>query len=158
MQRIPPTEKRGRTHTSTITIAVLDPSTTGNASYEKREPDDFEVQWFQSLGAGGQNANKHHNCARVIHKPTGLRQESKGKSRESNLRQAKEAIVRILDEKLRSERAGKLADTRKTQMGSGMRGDKVRTIRFQDNIAKDHQSGRQCPAERLMDGNFDLLW
>lgn len=129
-----------------------------NAQYEKRSDDDFEVQWFQSLGAGGQNANKHHNCARVIHLPTGLRQESKGKSRESNLRQAKAALIQMLDQMVHDERHGKLSDTRKAQVGSGMRGDKIRTIRSQDNTAKDHQTGKSCQADRLMAGNFDLLW
>jgi peptide chain release factor 1 len=157
-QRIPPTERRGRVHTSSVTVAVLDPVTASNALLERRTDDDFRVEWFQSLGAGGQHANKHQNSARVIHIPTGLKQESRGRSRESNFRQAKESLVRILDEKLRVEKAGALADTRKSQMGSGMRGDKIRTIRFQDDIAKDHQSGKQCPVAKLMDGNFDLLW
>jgi peptide chain release factor 1 len=141
-----------------VTVAVLDPTVAGNALYEKRSNDDFSIQWFQSLGAGGQNANKHHNCCRIVHLPTGLKQEQKGKSRESNLRQAKDALIGILDEKLRTEKASKAADTRKSQMGSGMRGDKIRTIRFQDDVAKDHRSGRQCQATRLMEGNFDLLW
>ncbi len=129
-----------------------------NALYERRGDDDFEVQWFQSLGAGGQNANKHHNCARVTHKPTGLRQESKGKSRESNLRQAKAALIAMLDTRLHGERAGKLADSRKAQVGSGERGDKIRTIRFQDNQAKNHMTGKSCPADELMKGYFDRLW
>jgi peptide chain release factor 1 len=139
-------------------VAVLDQNAAGNVLYEKRGDDDFRVEWFQSLGAGGQHANKHQNSCRMIHIPTGLKQESRGRSRETNLRQAKAALIAILDEKLRAERAGSLADTRKTQMGSGMRGDKVRTIRYQDNIAKDHQTGKQCPAIKLMEGNFDLLW
>lgn len=75
-----------------------------------------------------------------------------------NLRQAKDALIKMLDEKLRAEKAGNLSVERKAQMGSGMRGDKIRTIRFQDNIAKDHQSGRSCPAMTLMEGNFDRLW
>jgi peptide chain release factor 1 len=145
-------------HTSTVTIAVIDHDISLNKLFEQRADSDFRVEWFQSLGAGGQNANKHHNCCRLVHVPTGLKQESKGKSRESNLRQAKESLIRILDEKLNSERYGKLSEMRKGQLGSGMRGDKVRTIRMQDNIAKNHQTGRTCKADKLMAGSFDLLW
>lgn len=74
------------------------------------------------------------------------------------MRQAKDSLVAILDQKLHADRASKLADTRKSQVGSGMRGDKIRTIRLQDDTAKDHQSGRQCTATKLMEGGFDLLW
>lgn len=74
------------------------------------------------------------------------------------MRQAKESLVSILDQKLNADRAGKLADTRKSQVGSGMRGDKVRTLRYQDDVSKDHNTGKTCSTERLMEGNFDLLW
>jgi peptide chain release factor 1 len=141
-----------------VTVAVLDPAAASNALYEKRRDEDFRSEWFQSLGAGGQHANKHQNSIRLIHIPTGLKQECRGRSRESNFRQAKAALIAVLDAKMHAERAGALSDTRKAQMGSGMRGDKIRTIRFQDDIAKDHVSGRQCPVEKLMAGNFDLLW
>jgi peptide chain release factor 1 len=158
VQRVSPTEKRGRVHTSTVTVAVIDPEISLNELFEQRSDDDFKIEWFQGVHAGGQNANKHHNCARIIHIPTGLRQESKGKSRESNLRQAKESLIRILDEKSSTEKYGKIAGIRKDQLGSGMRGDKSRTIRFQDNTARNHQNGRTCRADKLMQGWFDLLW
>jgi peptide chain release factor 1 len=158
VQRVSPTEKRGRVHTSTITIAVIDPEISLNHLFEQRGDGDFKIEWFQSLGGGGQNANKHHNCCRITHIPTGLRQEHKGKSRESNKKQAKEALIRILDEKSNAEKYGKIADIRKGQVGTGMRGDKVRTLRHQDNIAKNHLTGRSCQVDKLMDGYFDLLW
>ncbi len=158
MQRVSPTEKRGRVHTSTITIAIIDPEISLNKLFEKRTDDDFKIEWFQSLGGGGQNANKHHNNCRLTHKPTGLKQESRGKSRKSNFQQAKESLIRILDEKLNAEKYGKIADIRKGQLGSGERGDKIRTIRFQDNQAKNHLNGKVCRTDKLMEGNFDLLW
>lgn len=145
-------------HTSTVTIAVLDPEISLNKLFSQRADSDFRVEWFQSLGAGGQNANKHHNCARITHIPTGLRQEQKGKSRESNLKQAKQSLICILDEKMNAEKFGKISEARKGQLGSGMRGDKSRTIRFQDNTAKSHDNDKSCRADKLMDGYFDLLW
>ncbi len=57
-----------------------------------------------------------------------------------------------------SEHYGKTADLRKTQVGSGMRGDKIRTIRFQDNTVTDHLTGKRAPADKYLKGNIDLLW
>lgn len=145
-------------HTSTVTIAVIDPEISLNALFEQRSDDDFKIEWFSGTGKGGQHRNKHQNSARVIHIPTGLKQERQGRHREVNLRDAKQALIDMLDEKLNAERYGKLSEARKGQLGSGMRGDKTRTIRFQDNQAKNHQNGRSCRADKLMDGSFDLLW
>ncbi len=139
-------------------MALIDSNTSANDNYSKRS-DDFKIEWFQSLGAGGQNANKHHNCCRMTHLPTGVKQEVKGKSRESNLKQAKAAIIKILDTKMRAEKAGNIADSRKSQVGSGMRGDKVRTYREQDDTVKDHRTGRSYQYSKLIKENaFDRLW
>jgi peptide chain release factor 1 len=94
----------------------------------------------------------------MIHVPTGLKQERQGRHRESNLRDAKQALIELLDQKLRGEQSEQISEVRKEQVGSGMRGDKIRTIRTQDNTAKDHRTGRSCRADKLMEGNFDLLW
>lgn len=158
IQEVSPTEKRGRVHTSTVTIAVINPDISLNKLFEQREDSDFRVEWFQSLGAGGQHANKHQNSCRMIHVPTGLKQESRGRSREANLREAKASLIRILDEKLNAEKYGKLSEMRKGQLGSGQRGDKVRTLRCQDDIAKHHITGKSCAVSKLMAGYFDLLW
>jgi peptide chain release factor 1 len=157
-QRVPPTEKRGRVHTSTVTVAVIDQEISLNKLFERRSDDDFKIEWFSGTGKGGQHRNKHQNSCRVIHIPTGLKQERQGRHREVNLRDAKQALIDMLDEKLSTEKYGKIADIRKGQLGSGMRGDKGRTIRYQDNMARNHQNGRTCRADKLMEGWFDLLW
>lgn len=145
-------------HTSTCTVAVIDPGVVGSELYSRRADSDFRTEWFQSLGAGGQNANKHHNCCRVIHVPTGLRRESKGKSRESNLRQAKAALIDSLDQLARADRHGRIADDRKTQVGSGQRGDKRRTYRFQEDRVRDDITGKTARLSEVLSGRFDLLW
>ena len=158
MQRVSPTEKRGRVHTSTVTIAVIDPEISLNKLFEQRADDDFRIEWFSGTGKGGQHRNKHQNSCRIIHIPTGLKQERQGRHREVNLRDAKQAVIDMLNEKLSTEKYGKIAGMRKEQLGSGERGDKTRTIRFQDNTARNHQNGRICRADKLMQGFFDLLW
>lgn len=137
---------------------MLDPNAPANALYLKRTDDDFKIEWFSGTGKGGQHRNKHQNSCRMIHVPTGLKQERQGRHRESNLRDAKQALIELLDQKLRGEQSEQISEVRKEQVGSGMRGDKIRTIRTQDNTAKDHRTGRSCRADKLMEGNFDLLW
>src|SRR5687768_9355475 len=85
IQEVSPTEKRGRVHTSTITVAILDHDATTNDIYSKRADDDFKIEWFSGTGKGGQHRNRHMNSCRLIHLPTGLKQERQGRHRESNL-------------------------------------------------------------------------
>jgi peptide chain release factor 1 len=156
-QRVSPTEKRGRVHTSTITIAVIDPKIAANALFDKRDDTDFKIEWFQSLGSGGQNANRHHNNARITHLPTGIQQIVRGKSRESNLKQAKAAVIKKLDEMAQKETNCTIDHDRKSQLGSGQRGDKTRTFREQDDKVIS-SNGKRASLKEVMKGNFDLLW
>ena len=145
-------------HTSTVTVAIIGAATTSDI-YSKRSDDDFKIEWFSGTGKGGQHRNKHQNSCRVIHLPTGLKQERQGRHRESNLRDAKQAILDMLDQKMQAEQAGHIADSRKSQVGSGMRGDKIRTYREQDDTVKDHRSGKSYQYSRLIKENaFDRLW
>lgn len=141
-----------------MTVAVLGDGAAADRRYLQRDPADFKIEWFQSLGAGGQNANKHQNCCRIVHLPTGIKQEHRGKSRESNLKQAKESIIAMLDANIASEQHASSAADRKQQVGSGMRGDKIRTVRFQDNTVVDHRSGKRMETTKYMRGYMDLLW
>ncbi|MCV9964496.1 hypothetical protein OIU34_21635 [Pararhizobium sp. BT-229] len=124
----------------------------------QRAKTDFRVEWFSGSGAGGQHRNRHLNCSRIWHVPTGLKQERQGRSREANYRDAMSALVAMLDQRLRSGSKAVEDDVRRQQIGSGMRGDKRRTYRFQDDTVVDHVTGKSMQAKRAMKGGMYLLW
>ena len=158
LQRVSPTEKRGRVHTSTVTVAVMGEESLADPKYDLREDHHFYVEWFSGTGKGGQHRNKHQNSCRLYHLPTNLVESRQGRSRENNLKDAKAALLISLNKAKFGENHSELASMRKEQIGSGMRGDKVRTIRFQDNIITDHRSGRTSTAKKFMSGKIDELW
>jgi protein subunit release factor A len=156
IQRIPPTERRGRVHSSTVTVAVIDEAVHLDRKLLARSDGDFLVEWYSGTGCGGQYRNKHQNSCRLTHVPTGIIQTAQCRSRQNSLNEAKMNLIKLLDG--RAGNNAMLAADRRAQVGSGMRGDKVRTYRFQDNIVKDHVTGKSAPVDRVMSGRFDLLW
>lgn len=156
IQRIPPTERRGRVHTSTVTVAVLDAM---SAQPTPISDDDFIVEWFNgTIGAGGQNHQKTQNCARVKHIPTGIVRTGQSRSRKNSLEIAMDALKRDINSSHQNSINEEHNSNRKEQIGSGMRGDKIRTYRFQEDIVTDHVTGKKCSVSKVMKGNFDLLW
>jgi protein subunit release factor A len=158
IQRIPPSERRGRVHSSTVTVAILDPTRPAPRPYQQREEKDFHIAFFSGTGPGGQNRNKVQASARVTHLPTGLVRTAQTRSRENSVRLAKQALL----EDLQRAQAGAQAQAQRTerlaQMGLGERGDKRRTYRFQDDQVLDHRTGRKGRASRVMLGYFEPLW
>jgi len=154
IQRNPPTERKGRIHTSTVTVAVIDP-TIQKIEYKDS---DFSIEWFSGTGAGGQHRNKHQNSCRITHLPTGEVATAQCRSRQDSQNQAKSALLEQLKTKNYRELKSALDSNRKQQVGSGMRGDKIRTYRFQDDIVKDHITGKSASVKQVLKGNFDLLW
>ena len=155
VQRIPPNEKRGRVHSSTVTVAVLSSDERKRAETDESE---FRIEWFSGKGKGGQHRNKHQNCCRVIHVPTGIREARQGRERERNLEQAKAALKAKLAMISEAEEKSASDKKRHDQIGSGMRGDKTYTIRFQDNTAIRHSTGARITADQYMAGGMDRLW
>ncbi len=136
IQRVPPTERKGRVHTSTVTVAVIDPEIKSIQINES----DFRIDWFSGTGAGGQHRNKHQNSCRIMHLPTGQIATAQCRSRQSSQEQARAALLKMLTGKHISVQYDVKAQDRKQQVGSGMRGDKFRTYRFQDDVVKDHNT------------------
>lgn len=135
-QRTPPNEKRGRVHTSTITVAVLPEPTEAQV---KLDPSDLEVSTTRGSGPGGQNRNKVETCVVIKHRPSGLTVRCESERSQHQNRAAALALLRArLWEAEQSRQLGARADQRKQQVGSGMRGDKRRTIRVQDGTVVDH--------------------
>lgn len=158
IQRIPENEKRGRVHSSTVTVSVLNEAETANADLMRRGKEDFTYRWFSGTGKGGQNRNKVQACLELTHRPTGTSVTIQGRSRVANEREAMDALVAKLAATAGSARHAATNDVRSKQIGTGMRGDKRRTLRFQDDAVVDHVTGKTCKASQFMRGNIDLLW
>jgi len=141
-----------------VTVSVTDPTIQANSKYSQREDSDYRVEWFSGTGKGGQHRNKHQNSCRMFHIPTGLKQEQQGRKRDANLRDAKTELNKKLDFLASQEKASQLSSVKKSQVGSGMRGDKFRTYRFQDDIVTDHRTGMKAKCSKIMKGRFDLLY
>jgi len=140
-QRVPPTEKRGRVHTSTITIAVLPEATEAEVHLDPR---DLSIDFCRGSGAGGQKRNKTESTAIVTHLPTGLVVRCETERSQYQNRTTALALLRArLWAAAEAERTGGIAAARRGQVGSGMRGDKRRTIRCQDGTVTDHPTGRR---------------
>lgn len=155
-QRVPPTERNGRVHTSTITIAVLDEFFLSD-NIELNEKD-LKVEWYSGTGKGGQHRNKHQNSCRVTHIPTGIVESRQGRERSKNLESAKKSIIEKLKIKDKNKIKNENNDKRKIQIGSGMRADKVRTIRFQDNNVTNHENKKTITLKEYLNGDIFKIW
>ena len=119
---------------------------------------DFKIEWYSGTGAGGQHRNKHQNSCRLTHIPTSTVVTSQCRSRENSLNEAKTELLSRLNGGAMASELQERSAIRKDQVGTGERGDKVRTYRFQDNTVKDHRSGKSSRCDLIMGGNFDSLW
>jgi peptide chain release factor 1 len=154
-QRTPPTEKRGRRQTSTVTVAVLPLGISGGFHID---PADLRWEAKRGSGAGGQHRNVTESAVRVVHVPTGLAAECQDeRSQHRNRKQAMEILEARLAARHEQEMSEKENSQRKNQVGSGMRGDKIRTYRFQDDRAVDHRTGKKVRLSEVLAGNLDLL-
>ena len=136
VQRIPSTEKRGRIHTSTATVAVLPEIKKGEIEIDPR---DLEVQFYRSGGSGGQNVNKVSTAVRLIHKPTGIVTQCQQERTQLQNRQiATDLLKAKLWEKQEAEKEKTIAGYR-SAIGRGMRSEKIRTYNYPQNRVTDHR-------------------
>ncbi|HEY0010612.1 MAG TPA: peptide chain release factor-like protein [Candidatus Paceibacterota bacterium] len=156
VQRIPLTEKQGRIHTSTASVAVLPIRTKPKFEIN---PADIEMEFSRSGGAGGQNVNKVESAVRLIHKPTGI--DVRSTSERSQLGNREKALA-LLSAKLETlyeeEEAKKNADLRSGQIGTGDRSEKIRTYNFPQDRVTDHRikaSWHNLP--KIMLGGLDPI-
>lgn len=151
-QRIPPTEKRGRVQTSTVTVAVLDPDTQCGSALDHR---DVDIVTARGSGPGGQNRNKTESCVIATHRPSRLQVRiDNERSQGQNKAMAYKVLAARLYDAERS-RVSALRDTeRKQQVGTGQRGDKVRTYRTQDDQVTDHRTGVKTRLSKWYNGDW----
>ena len=156
VQRVPETESGGRVHTSTATVAVL--PEVEEAEVDIR-PEDIEMQVYRSSGAGGQHINKTSSAVRLIHKPTGIVVACQ---EERSQIQNREKCMQMLASKLYEMEQSKIDDAvtglRRSQVGSGMRNEKIRTYNFPQDRVTDHRIGQSYhEIGKIMDGNLDEI-
>lgn len=138
-----------------MTVSVLDLDKVNRTSVS---PNDLKIEWFSGTGAGGQHRNKHQNSCRITYLPTGLTVAAQTRSRESSLAQAMATLTSKIEESSRSDAHTAMASVKQKQMGTGMRGDKMRTYRFKEDSVTDHKSGRTATCKEVMRGSIDKLW
>lgn len=150
-QRVSPTEKRGRVHTSTVTVAVLDCDSSA-PTVQLHETDLVEERY--KGGKGGQHQNKHANNVRLTHTPTGLRVQVEGRQYHKNRAAARKQLLVKLEARDAATSAAAVAASVAGQVGSGMRGDKRRTVAMQRDQVVDHVSGWSTTCKRYLRGIF----
>ena len=156
VQRVPETESGGRIHTSTATVAVL--PEVDEVDFELN-PADIEMQVFRSSGAGGQHINKTSSAVRLIHKPTGTVVECQQERSQFQNRDRAMQILRsrLYEEKVREQEEAVTAE-RRSQVGTGMRNERIRTYNFPQGRVTDHRIGLTLyKIDAVMDGGLDEL-
>ena len=156
VQRIPVTEKAGRIHTSTASVAILPLRKKPKIEIN---PSDIESEFSRSGGAGGQNVNKVETAVRLIHKPTGIDVRSQSeRSQLKNREKAMSILLAKLEAMHDEEEAKKHAATRKNQIGTGDRSEKIRTYNFPQNRITDHRIKESWHnIEGVMAGGLDPI-
>jgi peptide chain release factor 1 len=156
VQRVPRTEGSGRIHTSTVTVAVLPEADEIDV---KLDPKDLKIDAFSSSGPGGQNVNRNYTAIRVTHKPSGMVvscQDEKSQHRN------KEKALRVLRSRLmdiaHSEQHRKIAQDRRSQVGTGERSEKIRTYNFPQSRITDHRLDQSFHAMgAILDGDLNEI-
>lgn len=156
VQRVPDTESSGRIHTSTATVAVL--PVVEDVEIEVN-PADIKMEVFRASGAGGQHVNKTSSAVRLIHVPTGMVAECQTeRSQVQNREYAMRLLKSRLYEKEKAEQDAKLANERKSQVGSGDRSEKIRTYNYPQGRITDHRIGMSIfQFENFLNGDIDEL-
>ena len=156
VQRVPETESGGRVHTSTATVAVLPEMEEVDVQID---PADIEMQVYRASGAGGQHVNKTSSAVRLIHKPSGIvvacqEERSQLQNREKCMRMLASKLYEIEQERIESEHTG----LRRSQVGTGMRNERIRTYNFPQGRVTDHRVNLTLyKIDTIMDGHIDEI-
>jgi peptide chain release factor 1 len=156
VQRVPVTEAGGRIHTSTVTVAVLPEVDEVDVQVD---PNDLQIDTFRASGAGGQHVNKTDSAIRITHLPTGIvvtcqDERSQHKNRDKAMKILRSKLYEIAQQQQESE----IAQTRRTQVGTGDRSERIRTYNFPQGRVSDHRIGLTLyKIDEIMDGDLDEI-
>jgi len=154
VQRIPETEANGRIHTSTVTVAVLPEVEEVDVEIN---PNDLRIDTYRASGAGGQHINKTESAIRITHIPTGIvvscqDQRSQHKNKDKAMRILRSKLYEMAQE----QQANEIAQSRKTQVGTGDRSERIRTYNFPQGRITDHRIGLTLyKIDSILDGDLD---
>lgn len=156
IQRVPETEKMGRVHTSTASVAILP---VRKKTTIEIKPSDIEIETSRSGGAGGQNVNKVETAVRIIHKPTGIDVRSQSeRSQSANKEKAMAILTAKLERMKEEEEAAKYAGERKSQIGTADRSEKIRTYNVLQDRITDHRIKKSWHnIETILAGRLDPI-
>ena len=158
VQRVPETESGGRIHTSTATVAVMPQAEEVDFALDMK---DLRIDTFRSSGAGGQHINKTSSAVRLIHKPTGTVVECQQERSQFQNRDRAMQILRsrLYEEKVREQEEAVTAE-RRSQVGSGMRNERIRTYNFPQNRVTDHRltgDSKNFNIDAVINGDLDPI-
>ena len=153
-QRVPPTERRGRVHSSTVTVAVL---VEPDASEIVLNQNDLVIETMRGSGPGGQHKHKTESAVRITHKPTGVQAYCDSRDQFRNKALAMAVLRARLQESRDAQATGEQNDQRRRQVGSGQRSDKVRTVSEQNDTVTDHRTNKRIDVKRYKRGFIEEL-
>lgn len=156
VQRVPETESQGRIHTSAVTVAVLPEAEEVEVEIN---PNDLQIDTYRASGAGGQHINKTDSAIRITYLPTGLVVECQDeRSQYKNKDKAMRVLRSRLYEQKLAEQEQEISSTRRSQVGSGDRSERIRTYNFPQSRVTDHRIGLTLyRLESFLNGDIDEI-
>jgi peptide chain release factor 1 len=155
VQRYPPTENKGRRHTSVVCVAVLPLPENNTLTLNES---DLDIQTKRGSGPGGQHRNKTESCVSILHKPTGIRVTIDSRDQHANKKEAKRILAARVKELGEHESHLKHSTAKRQQMDGGGRSNKTRTYNFIDSRVTDHILGtKTSKIDKIMKGHLELI-